>query len=109
MKVGKRVKESNLTEDQVMHLCHAWMLDWLYHPFYALHGDIGFPFRDDAHRRQLYFKHREYLLGLAGKGHIDGLFAELPAGEKPAAFFDYEETGAEVKHVGTTSTANAAK
>ncbi len=79
-----------LTEDQLNSLIHGWTLDNQNHPFFSLHGDSQFPFKDDAHRRELYFKHKDYLFSLAGKGLVDGLYGELAFDKKPSAFFDYE-------------------
>ena len=79
-----------LTPGQLMHLMHGWSLDNNRHPYFRENGDLQFPFKDDAHRRELYFKNKEYLFSLAGKGNIDDLFAALPEGKKPKAFYDYE-------------------
>ena len=78
-----------LTPDQIMHLLHGWCLDDATHPYYKLHGDLQFPFRDDEHRKELYFKNHDYILSLSGKD-VDGVFAGLEAGKKPKAFYDYE-------------------
>lgn len=73
-----------------MHLLHGWMLDNQFHPYYGENGDLQFPFRDEAHRRKLYFQNKEYLFSLAGAGRVPGVFAILEKGEKPQAFYDYE-------------------
>jgi hypothetical protein len=92
-KISKGIKKkkngTELTEDQIHHLLHGWILDTLYHPFYNFHGDLGFPFRDEEHRRKLYFEHKNYLFSLAGK-HMDFLFRQLKTGEKPRGYFNYE-------------------
>ena len=72
-----------------MHFFHGWTLDDCFHPFYHLHGDSQFPFASDEHRRQLWFENRTWLLSLAGQ-EVPGVFAGLPDGQKPKAFYDYE-------------------
>ena len=85
--------DHSLTDDQLTHLVQGFSLDNQFHPYYEKNGDLGFPFRDERHRRQLYLKYRDFLHGLAGKGPVDGLFGELRAGKRPAAYYDYEEGG----------------
>lgn len=87
--IKQRKMRVDLTDDQIHHLLHGWMLDDMHHPYFKENSDLQFPFRDDEMRRDLYFKHKDYLHSLAGK-RIDRLFAQLPAGEKPKAFYDYE-------------------
>ena len=90
MKNRPKIKnDDELTGDQIHHLLHCWMLDDQHHPFYRIHGKIQFPFRDDDHRRKIYFKHRDFLFSLAGQ-NMDFLFRQLPEGEKPRAYYDYE-------------------
>lgn len=79
-----------LDADQLMHLLHGWCLDNMYHPYFKENQDLQFPFKDEAHRRALYFEHKAYLFSLAGRGHVDGLFADLKADEKPRPYCDYE-------------------
>jgi len=81
---------NELSPDQIMHFFHGWHLDNMGGTYYKLHGDLQFPFRDDEHRKELYFKHRDFLHDAAGK-QIDGVFIQLLAGKKPKAFYDYEE------------------
>lgn len=89
--IKARKINQELTEEQLNDLIHGWTLDDVHNPYYKIHGRLDFPWRDDAHRRETYFKHREYLFSLAGKGPIDGLFGELEAGKKPSAYYTYEE------------------
>ena len=89
-----RLSAHGLTGDQIHHLLNGWILNTKNHGYYHLHGDIRFPFRDEDHRRELYFKHRDFLFSCAGAGHyVDGhwLFADLAEGELPRAYYDYEE------------------
>lgn len=90
----QRYAVERLTPGQLMHLIHGWCLDNNRHPYFRENRDLGFPFKDDGHRRELYFMHKEYLHSLAGKGNIDGLFAALPEGKKPKAFYDYRRSHA---------------
>ena len=85
----QRYVMERLTPGQLMHLLHGWCLDNQFHPYYRENGDLQFPFKDDTHRRELYFEYKEYLFSLAGK-QVDGVFAQLPEGKKPKAFYDYE-------------------
>jgi hypothetical protein len=51
------------------------------------------PFDSDEHRRESWFKNREYLLSLEGIERVPGVFGHTPfrKGEKPQAFKDYEK------------------
>ena len=86
----RKTAGTDLTEDQLQHLLHGWCLDTMHHPFFHENGDLQFPFKNDEHRRELYFANKDYLFSLAGQGHVNGLFTELKAGAKPRAFYDYE-------------------
>ena len=62
------------------------------------YDDIGFPFRDEAHRKELWFQHREHLMSLSGVEKIPGVFGGgLKAGQKPSAYYEYESQKKERK------------
>jgi len=82
----KKINE-RLTGLQVCHLLRGYSL--------AVYpgADIHMPFKDDEHRRELYFQNRNYLFSLEGVEKIPGVFGGgLKIGEKPAAYYDYEAT-----------------
>ena len=92
-KTRNKKSANGLTGDQLHHLCHGWILSNQYHGYFHLHRDLQFPFRDEDHRREVYFQNRDFILSCAGKGHhFEGfwLFAELREGELPRAYHDYE-------------------
>lgn len=62
----KKIRE-DLTEDQIQHLMRGWCLDDPSHPYFKLHGDMSFPFKDKEHRKGLYFKYKDYLISRAGE------------------------------------------
>ena len=92
----KRKSQAGLTDNQIMHLLHGWMLDDNSHPYFKENDDLQFPFRDGAMRRDLYFRNREFLFSLAGKPNAGDYFP-LKAGEKPQSYFDYEKEESNVK------------
>ena len=78
-----------LTGRQIEHLLWGWCLAVCNeYP----HGDIHFPFRDEAHRKELWFLHREYLLSLEGIERVPGVLGRYPLekGQKPHAMKQYE-------------------
>jgi hypothetical protein len=81
---------TELSEDQLAHLLTGNCLDDCQNEFYRAHGDPGFPFLSEEHRRETYFRQRDYLLSLTGKGKIGLFFGKLKPGERPKAFHDYE-------------------
>lgn len=81
---GKRV--DNFTEDmQRMHLLRGWCLDtpvpW--------HRKLQFPFEDEAHRRECWERWREELM--ASPAYRGRDFVAIAEGEKPRAWYDYDE------------------
>jgi hypothetical protein len=70
-----------LTGRQIEHLLRGWCLGVCEGP------DLHFPFRDDAHRRELWFEYKDYLLSLEGR--VPGVFGIIKK-EKPEAMKDYE-------------------
>ncbi|HOD36806.1 MAG TPA: hypothetical protein PLR20_05750 [Syntrophales bacterium] len=74
----ERLNDSGLTPFQTAHLLAGW------------HLGGGYPFRDDSERRERWFANRAYLMGLAGKPRLPGVFVTLKADEKPRAYYDYE-------------------
>ena len=88
----KRNGETELTPKQIEHLWHGFCLAVddsyaVYHP-----EKPWFPFRDQEHRRSLWFQNKEYLLSLRGRGRILGVFPGRGFGLKdiPQAQKDYE-------------------
>ena len=75
---------SVLTGRQIEHLLRGWCL-----AVCTEFGNIHYPFRDDDHRRQLWFENKDYLLGLSGR--VKGVFGEIKKGDKPRAMIDYEK------------------
>jgi hypothetical protein len=73
---AKKMRQK-LSDDQLNDLVHGWSI-------------AEKPFESDDHRRELYFKHKDYLFSLAGQGLVDGLYGELKVGKNPAAFYNYE-------------------
>jgi len=71
-----------LTDDQVNHLLGDLVLD-VCQPWYR---KLGFPFRDEADRRQMWEEHREYVLSKCPPGTVadaareyDGDDRDLPS------------------------------
>jgi len=64
----KRLREcvSRLSEDQEQHLLERWVLD-VCEPWFQ---KLGFPFRSDEHRREVWMANREYLLSKCPPGTI---------------------------------------
>ena len=82
-----------LTGQQTLHLLRGWCL-----AVNTEYDDLGFPFRDEAHRKELWVQHRDYLMSLSGVGRIPGVFGgSLKAGEKPSAYYEYESQKRERK------------
>jgi len=89
MVTRKKNQTTTLSGQQTLHLLRGWSLG--VNTEYE-HGHIGYPFRDAAHRRQLWLENREFFLSLKPGQRIPGVFGgSLKKGEKPAAQKDYEK------------------
>lgn len=76
----QRRVQSDLTGPQIMHLCWGWTL-----------GN-GLPFDSWEERKEKWFAHRDFLMGLEGKTDVPGVWKgrAVKKGEKPAAYYEYE-------------------
>lgn len=61
------------------------------------HSDLGFPFRDEAHRRECWIKNRDWLLEQQSETGFDGFWTSYPVGHRPVAYWKYEIGSTETK------------
>jgi hypothetical protein len=73
-KIPPRKYHEQLTVDQERHLLMGWTFDVCEPAF----GRAGYPFRDDAHRREIWSRSMEYLM------------AKTPPGTRCDAWWTYE-------------------
>ena len=86
-----RNRRAEITGRQLEHLIFGWCLA-VGHEYMNLHGRRDFPFRDEEHRRELWFAHKDYIMSMQGAERIPGVFGAFPLrkGQKPEAWKDYE-------------------
>jgi hypothetical protein len=79
----KRKKAVGLTESQIQHLVLGWCIDspvrW--------HERLGFPFKDETHRKEAWTENRDFLMTLRND---EPSFSTYPQGTRPGAWWDYD-------------------
>ena len=73
-----------ITADQVTALLLGFCMDNAEYP------SPNYPFVDEKHRESVYFLNRDYLVSLIGQGAQNDFFGEIPWGERPSAWWDFE-------------------
>ena len=75
-----RKRRQELTEEQIDHLLSGWCLE------------SGFPFENEAERRQKWSQNRAYLMSFVGKDEAPGFYSQhgLKLGTRPAGWWSYE-------------------
>lgn len=86
MRTGKR--QTRLSEDREAHLVSGTCLDspvrW--------HSRLDFPFKDEEHRRKVWFQHREELVSRWGPVELLHAWFCYEATEEQREAFDYSAT-----------------
>ena len=79
----KRKKAVGLTESQIHHLISGWCIDspvrW--------HERLGFPFKDEDHRKEAWGENRDFLMTLRNDELSYGTYLQ---GTRPGAWWDYD-------------------
>lgn len=73
-KIPPKKYHDQVTWDQEQHLLHGWTFDACEPSF----GRPGYPFKDDVHRREIWFKNKDYLMD------------KTPPGTRCEAWWSYE-------------------
>lgn len=85
MRTGKR--QTRLSEDRMAHLVSGTCIDspvrW--------HSRLDFPFKDEAHRKKVWFQHREELVARWGPVELLRGWHDYEATEGQKATFDLDK------------------
>ncbi|HEX9849263.1 hypothetical protein [Candidatus Deferrimicrobium sp.] len=86
LRTGKR--QTRLSEDRMAHLVSGTCLDspvrW--------HSRLHYPFKDEKHRRAVWFQHREEIVARWGPVELLQAWADYEATEEQKAAFDHSGT-----------------
>ena len=74
-----RTAAGRLSEDQEQHLLEGWCLDCCI----PWHRKVGFPFKSEEHRREVWEENRDYLLSKCPPGTIAAAARQYDGDDRP--------------------------